>query len=116
MERMDSSLFVRAAVVQALLVGALFAVLIALPLDHDFFEDYGWITGPVAWLACAAASARILGLPRELALFAAIAGGVAGALVGLTLDHTAGLVVAVGVFAASCAGYQDEADLGQPAA
>ena len=72
--------------------------------------------GPVAWLACAAVSARILGLPRELALFAAIAGGVAGALVGLTLDHTAGLVVAVAVFAASCAGYRDEADLGQPAA
>ena len=106
MERMDSSLFVRAALVQALLVGGLFAVLIALPLDGDFFEDYGWITGPVAWLACAAVSARILGLPRELALFAAIAGGVAGALVGLTLDHTAGLVVAVAVFAASCAGYE----------
>jgi hypothetical protein len=106
MERMDSSLFIRAAVVQALLVGVLFAILVALPLDRDFFEDYGWITGPVAWLVCAAVSARILGLPRELALFAAIAGGVAGALVGLTLDHTAGLVVAVAVFAASCAGYE----------
>jgi hypothetical protein len=107
MEHMDSSLFLRAAVVQALLVGALFAILVALPLDSDFFEDYGWITGPVAWLACAAVSARILGLPRELALFAAIAGGVAGALVGLTLNHTAGLVVAVAVFAASCGGYEN---------
>src|SRR6185503_5832788 len=113
---MDSTLFMRAALVQTLLVAALFMALVALPLDRDFFEDYGWITGPVAWLGCAAVSARILRLPRELALFAAIAGGVAGALVGLTVSHTAGLIVAVAVFAASCAGYRDEADLGQPAA
>jgi hypothetical protein len=106
MEHMDSSLFVRAALVQALLVAALFAVLIALPLGDDFFEDYGWITGPVAWVACAAVAARILSLPRELALFAAVAGGVAGALVGIVLSHGGGLVVAVAVFAASCAGYE----------
>ncbi|MGH2837936.1 MAG: hypothetical protein ACRDJY_06260 [Thermoleophilaceae bacterium] len=103
---MDSSLFIRAALVQALLVAALFAVLIALPLPEDFFEDYGWLTGPIAWIACAAATARILSLPRELALFAALAGGVAGAIVGLALDHTAGLVVGIAVFAASCAGYE----------
>jgi hypothetical protein len=106
MERMDSALFFRAALVQALLVAALFAALVALPLDDDFFEDYGWLTGPIAWLACAAVAARILRLPRELALLAAVAGGVAGALVGLTLSHTAGLIVAVAVFAASCAGYE----------
>ena len=87
---MDSSLFARAALVQALLVAALFGVLIALPLGDDFFEDYGWITGPVAWVACAAVAARILALPPALALFAAAAGGVAGAVVGLALDHTAG--------------------------
>ena len=51
--------------------------------------------------------ARILSLPPELALFAAAAGGLAGALVGVAFDHTAGLVVGVGVFAASCAGYED---------
>ena len=99
---MDSSLFARAALVQALLVAVLFAVLIALPLDEDFFEDYGWITGPVAWLACAAVAARILALPAMRALFAAAAGGAAGAIVGVALDHTVGLVVAVGVFAAVC--------------
>ena len=76
---MDSSLFARAALVQALLVAALFGVLIALPLGDDFFEDYGWITGPVAWVACAAVAARILALPPALALFAAAAGGIAGA-------------------------------------
>ena len=103
---MDSSLLTRAALVQALLVAALFGVLIALPLGDDFFEDYGWITGPVAWVACAAVAARILALPPALALFAAAAGGIAGAVVGLALDHNAGLVVAVAVFAASCGGYE----------
>jgi hypothetical protein len=106
MGEMDSALFLRAALVQALLVAALFAVLVALPLPDGFFEDYGWISGPVAWTACAAATARILSLPWELALFAAVAGGAAGAVVGLGFDHTAGLLVAVAVFAASCAGYE----------
>src|SRR6185503_3747263 len=103
----DSSLFTRAAVVQTLLVAALFAVLVALPLDDDFFKDYGWITGPLAWIACAAATGRILRLPWSLVAFAAAAGGVAGAIVGLAVDHTVGLVVAVGVFAASCGGYEE---------
>src|SRR5687768_7420743 len=115
---MDWSLLARAALVQALLVGALFAALVALPLDDDFFEDYGWITGPVAWTACAAATARLLALPASRALFAAIAGGVAGGVVGLALDHTGGLAVAIAVFAA-CAGYEargktaDAGDLGR---
>ena len=110
---MDASLFARAALVQALLVGVLFAVLVALPLGDDFFEDYGWITGPAAWIVCAAVSARILALPAALALFAAAAGGIAGAVVGLALDHTAGLIVAVAVFGAACAGYDGEtADAG----
>src|SRR5688500_2099678 len=100
---MDWSLLARAALVQALLVGALFAALVALPLDDDLFEDYGWVTGPVAWTACAAATARILALPPSRALFAAIAGGAAGAVVGSTPGHTGGLIVAIGVFAAPCA-------------
>jgi hypothetical protein len=111
---MDSSSFVRAAVVQALLVAALFAILIALPLDHDFFEDYGWVVGPLAWVLCAAVAGRILSLPSSLVVFAAAAGGVAGGLVGLVTSHTAGLVVAVAVFAASCAGYDEDAEPARP--
>lgn len=111
---MQSSLFVRAAVVQALLVGALFAILVALPLDHDFFKDYGWIVGPVAWAVCAAATGRILSLPAPLVLFAAVAGGVAGALVGLAASHAVGLIVAVAVFAASCAGYEEGGEPASP--
>lgn len=107
---MDTALFARAALVQALLVGALFGVLIALPLGEDFFEDWGLVSGPIAWLACAAIAGRILSLPWSLVIFAALAGGVAGAIVGLMLHHTAGLVVSVAVFGASCAGYEEDGE------
>jgi len=106
----DKGLFLRSLVVQALAVGIVFAVLLALPLGDDFFEDYGWVTGPVAWLACALVTARVLKLPAGLVLFAALAGGVAGALVALVTSHTIGLVISLLVFAASCAGYDPERD------
>jgi len=107
---MDWSRLARAALVQALLVGALFGVLVALPLGDDFFEDYGWISGPIAWIVCSAVTSRILGLPASRALLAAAAGGISGAVVGVALDHTVGLIVAVGVFAASCADYAGDTD------
>jgi hypothetical protein len=56
---------------------------------------------------CAAIAGRILSLPSSLVLLAAATGGVAGALVGIAVSHAAGLVVAVAVFAASCAGYEE---------
>ena len=107
---MNQRLFWRSLVVQALIVGALFALLLALPLDEDFFEDYGFAIGPVAWLACSLATARVLSLPAGLALFAALAGGVAGALVGLVAGHAVGMGVALLVFAASCGGYDPDRD------
>ena len=106
----NQRLFWRSLAVQALIVGALFALLLALPLDEDFFKDYGFATGPVAWLACSLGTARVLSLPAALALFAALAGGVAGALVGLVAGHAVGLAVALLVFAASCGGYDPERD------
>jgi hypothetical protein len=119
MRRMDSRLFWRAALVQALLVGIVFAILAVLPLGDDFFEDYGWISGPLAWILCALATGRVLSLPLDLTLFAAAAGCVAGALVALVTSHTIGLIVGVAVFGASCAGYEaardaEDADGGGP--
>ena len=91
------------------MVGVLFAVL-ALALPKSFFEDYGWATGPVAWIGCSILTARLLALPVGLVLFAALAGGVAGFLVSLAASHAAGLVVSLLVFAASCGGYEPETD------
>ena len=81
-----------------------FAIL-ALTLDHDFFEDWGWLVGPVVWLACSAVTGRILSLPLAYVLFSAVAGGVAGLLVMLATSHTPGLIAALLVFAASCGSY-----------
>jgi hypothetical protein len=106
----DKGLFLRSLGVQTLAVGLLFLVLVVLPLGDDFFEDYGWFTGPVAWIACSLLTARVLTLPAGLVLFAALAGGVAGALVALATSHTVGLVISLLVFAASCAGYDPERD------
>ena len=107
---MDRGLFFRALFVQALSVGLVFATLLALPLEDDFFESYGFVVGPLAWAGCSLMTARILELPLGLAIFAALAGGVAGTLVLLAASHIAGIGVALLVFAASCAGYDAERD------
>ena len=100
----------RSLLVQTLVVGALFGLLLLLPLGEDFFEDYGFAIGPVAWLCCSLVTARLLSLPAGLALFAALAGGVAGTLVGLVAGHGPGLAISLLVFAASCGGYDPERD------
>lgn len=107
---MDKGLFLRSLGVQLLAVAVLFAALLALPLDDDFFEDYGVVTGPVAWILCSLVTARVLSLPVGLVLFAALAGGVAGALVALATSHQVGLAIGLLVFAASCGGYDPERD------
>ena len=104
---MDKRLFWRAALVQAAAVAVVFAILVALPLPGDFFEDYGIVAGPLAWILCAAVTALILKLPWQLALFAAAAGGVAGVLVDIAgAKHYIALPIAVAVFGACCGGYE----------
>jgi len=105
----NQGLFWRSLLVQALIVGALF-VLLALAFDKEFFKDYGFAIGPLAWLGCSLVTARLLSLPAGLVMFAALAGGVAGFLVGLVAGHVAGLGVSLLVFAASCGGYDEERD------
>jgi hypothetical protein len=100
----STRLFWRAAAVQVALVGALFLVL-AVALPHDFFEDWGIVAGPLAWIACSLATGAILKLPLPLTAVSTAAGGVAGAVVGLATSHVVSLPIAVAVFAASCAGY-----------
>jgi predicted anti-sigma-YlaC factor YlaD len=106
MRRVDSRLFWRALGVQATAVLVLSAVLIALPLGEDFFDDYGFVVGPLAWIACSLVTARALSLPVPFVLFAALAGGVAGTIVLLVTSHWPGVVAGLLVFAASCSGFQ----------
>jgi hypothetical protein len=104
---LNARLFWKAFVVQLLVVAIPFAIL-ALTLSHDFFEDWGWLVGPVIWLACSLVTGRILSLPVTYVLFSAVAGGVAGLLVMLATSHTPGLVAALLVFSASCGSYDPQ--------
>ena len=101
---MNARLFWKALAVQAVVVAIPFAIL-ALALDESFFEDWGWLVGPIVWLACSALTGRILSLPLAYVLFSAVAGGVAGLIVMLATSHTPGLIAALLVFAASCGSY-----------
>ncbi len=101
---MNARLFWKALIVQFIVVAIPFAILGAA-LDDDFFEDWGWLVGPILWFACSLVAGRILSLPAAYVLFSAVAGGVAGLLVMLATSHLPGLLAALLVFAASCGSY-----------
>jgi hypothetical protein len=108
----NSQLFWRALVVQAICAGVPFAVLVALPLPDEVFDDAGFVIGPVVWIAAAFVASRFIPVPRGLVMFSALAGLVAGTIVLLIASHTPGGVVALLVFAASCAGYDERESVG----
>ena len=106
---MNVRLFWKSLATQAAVLAIPFLVL-ALTLERSFFEDWGWLTGPVLWLLASAATGRLLSLPLGYVLFSALAGGVAGAIVLVAASHAAGMVAALLVFAASCGSYDPEAE------
>jgi hypothetical protein len=101
----SSGLFWRSLGVQAVSVAVISAVLAAL-LPKEFFEDWGFLAGPLAWIACSLITARVLSLPIPFVLFAALAGGVAGTIVLIVAGHWIGVVAGLLVFAASCGSYE----------
>ena len=107
---MNARLFWKSLGVQAAAVAVLFAILLALPLEEDFFEDWGFVVGPLAWFLCSLVTGRVLALPIPYVLFSAVAGGVAGAIVLLVTSHLPGMVAALLVFAASCGSYDATAE------
>jgi hypothetical protein len=98
----DSAILWRVAVVQVVAVAVL-SVLLALVFSHGFFVDWGWLAGPLAWMACAWLTARVVGLPEAPVLIRAALAGVVSVLFVLVGLHWLGAAVAVGVFAVLCA-------------
>ena len=99
---MDVPTLWRAALLQ--LVGvAVLSLALGLALPHSFFVDWGWITGPVAWILCAAFTARALALPLVPTLTGAVLAGLPSVLAVLFELHWEGAVLAVGLFALWCA-------------
>jgi len=99
---LDSGILWRVAVVQAAAVAVL-SVLLALAFSHGFFTDWGWLVGPLSWLACAWVTARVVGLPEAPVLARAVGAGLLSVLFVLLGLHWLGAAVAIGVFAAWCA-------------
>lgn len=99
---MGSSVLLRAALIQAASI-ALLAVALALALPHSFFEDWGWLAGPVAWLACAALTTTVLGLPLGRTMLGAAVAGLLSGVGVLTGVHWLGVIIAIPVFAWWCA-------------
>ena len=94
--------FWRVAVVQLAAV-IVVALLLAAVFSHGFFEDWGWIAGPAAWLGCAWITARVVGLEPVPTLVRALLAGVVSALAVLIGFHWLGALVAVGLLAYLCA-------------
>lgn len=92
----------KAGAVQATAVALLFALLVAAPLPDGFFRQAGALVGPLAWLACALLTGRLLRLPKRSVLVAALAGGAVGAGLTLAGAHTAGMIAAVVAFGLFC--------------
>lgn len=99
---MDGQIFWRAALVQLVAV-AVVSLILALLLPSSFFESWGWLSGPVAWLLCAAFTARFLYLPAGVTVLGAVLAGIPSLLFVILGAHWLGALVAVGLFAAWCA-------------
>jgi hypothetical protein len=107
---MDTAILWRAALVQLAAVAVL-SLALALALPHSFFEDYGWISGPLAWIVCAAITARLLRLPTGPTMLGAVLAGLPSLLFVLIGLHWAGAIVAVALFAVWCSRLRPGASL-----
>ena len=97
----DRSVLVRAGLTQAATVAVLAGAL-AAALPRSFFEDWGWLAGPVAWLACAALTARVVRLPAGPVLTGAAVAGIPSLVAVAAGVHWLGVVVGVPLFALWC--------------
>ena len=100
----------KSALVQTVAVAVL-AVVLALALPHSFFEDWGWLAGPGAWLACAFVVARALRLPVAQALIGAALAGLPSIVFVVLGAHWAGAPLAIVIFALWCARLRADPDL-----
>lgn len=99
---MDTTTLWRSALLQLVAVAVIFTAL-ALALPKEFFVDWGWLVGPLAWFLCAALTARVLGLPQIQTLIGAALAGIPSLLAVVVGLHEAGMVVAIALFALWCA-------------
>ena len=98
---MNGSLALRASALQAALVIAL-SLALALALPSSFFEDWGWFSGPAAWIGCAALTASALHIPVGRAVLGAVLVGPLAVLALIAGAHWLGVAVAIAGFGIWC--------------
>jgi hypothetical protein len=99
--RIDRHVAVRAGLIQLAAVILIFIPL-ALALPDSFFDDWGWVVGPAAWLLCAMFTGRVLGLDPSRTFGAALISAIPSVIGVLLGAHQVGGIVAVVCFAALC--------------
>jgi len=92
----------KSATVQLVAV-ALVSIALALALPRSFFEEWGWLSGPAAWMACATLTARVIRLPLGQTLLGAALAGLPSIGAVLAGIHWLGALIAICLFAAWCA-------------
>src|SRR4051794_16431445 len=107
---MDRSVLWRTAGVQAAAVAVL-SVALAVALPHSFFEDWGWIAGPAAWMLCALVTAAAVRLPPARVLVGAVLAGLPSLLAVVLGVHWLGAAIAIVLFALWCARLAREPEL-----
>jgi hypothetical protein len=100
----DSRTALLTGVVQILLVFAT-ALVLALLLPKSFFESWGWLSGPTAWLACAAITASLLKLDLPRAVLGAALVGIPSVIFVVLDLHWLGALVAAVLFGLWCGRY-----------
>jgi hypothetical protein len=98
----DQAILWRVAVMQTVSVATL-SLLLGLLFSDGFFESWGWLVGPAAWLLSAWLTTRVVGLPEAPVLLRAALAGIPSLLFVLLGAHWLGAVVAIAIFAALCA-------------
>jgi hypothetical protein len=98
---LNGRIFVKSSLIQLAAVAVL-SIALAIALPESFFESWGWISGPLAWLLCAAVTARVLDLPLPRTLLGAILAGLPSLVAVVIGLHWLGALVAVLLFATWC--------------
>jgi hypothetical protein len=98
---LDRSVVLRAGLTQAAAI-VVVAVVLAAALPRSFFEDWGWLSGPAAWLGCAALTARVVSLPLGPVLAGAALAGIPSLLAVAIGVHWLGVVLGLPLFALWC--------------
>ena len=99
---MDWGIAWRAAVSQLIVVAALGATT-GFTLSHEFFETWGWLIGPLSWLAATLVTIAVWRLPAWPTLFGAIVAGLVSLVGVVTGLHWTGSVIALVLFVLWCA-------------